>query len=183
MDNQSYTCLGKEDREMKYCKYCGKELADNAEICMGCGCQTEQATQQSTKARGKGLSKKSLLLIIISVIAVIGLIVGAKVLKDQRKKQQVIQQLVGETFTYEEYNYYSYNIKRLTFIDEDSADYYYLYSSIDASQEYTRDYKVEIDGDDVYVVHFIDRFKVIFDANGNVEALYDEVLNEEYEKD
>ncbi len=27
---------------MKYCTYCGKEIADEAVICLGCGCKTER---------------------------------------------------------------------------------------------------------------------------------------------
>ena len=28
---------------MKFCTYCGKEIADEAVICLGCGCKTQKA--------------------------------------------------------------------------------------------------------------------------------------------
>ena len=66
---------------MKYCRSCGKELADEAVICTGCGCATDEYyTQQqpsnSTPKSGE-LSTMALLGFIFSFIScLVGLILS-----------------------------------------------------------------------------------------------------------
>lgn len=59
---------------MKYCTKCGKELLDDAVICMGCGCMTDDciaAGKGSDNALVKKLSEK------IYTDAIIWLVIGA----------------------------------------------------------------------------------------------------------
>ena len=50
---------------MKYCAHCGKELLDEAEICMGCGCKTTETSAPALQLKtNRGLLKYILLNII-----------------------------------------------------------------------------------------------------------------------
>ena len=33
---------------MKFCSHCGKEIADEAVVCVGCGCSTENVKRQES---------------------------------------------------------------------------------------------------------------------------------------
>ena len=64
---------------MKYCRTCGKELADDAVLCTGCGCATDEyyAQQQSTAKRSDSMSTMALLGFIFSFISsLVGLILS-----------------------------------------------------------------------------------------------------------
>ncbi len=64
---------------MKYCKSCGKELADEAVLCTGCGCATDEYySQQQTPAKnGDNMSMMALLGFIFSFFSsLVGLILS-----------------------------------------------------------------------------------------------------------
>lgn len=63
---------------MKYCKSCGKELADDAVLCTGCGCGTDEYYNQQTTAKKKDeMSMMALLGFIFSFInCIVGLILS-----------------------------------------------------------------------------------------------------------
>ncbi len=64
---------------MKYCKSCGKELADEAVLCTGCGCATDEfySQQQPAQKNGDNMSMMALLGFIFSFISsLIGLILS-----------------------------------------------------------------------------------------------------------
>ena len=64
---------------MKDCKSCGKELADEAVICTGCGCATDEyyAQQQPVSKSGDSMSTMALLGFIFSFIqSLVGLILS-----------------------------------------------------------------------------------------------------------
>ena len=54
---------------MKFCKHCGKELVDEAVVCTGCGCSTDD-TDATNKASGKasGLSTAAKIFMIIGTV-------------------------------------------------------------------------------------------------------------------
>lgn len=63
---------------MKYCKSCGKELADDAVICTGCGCATDDYyAKQSPAKKSDEMSTMALLGFIFSFISpIVGLILS-----------------------------------------------------------------------------------------------------------
>ncbi len=62
---------------MKYCRYCGKELLNEAAICPGCGCPAEdQSTPAFTPAPQKEKKKISKKVIILASVGAFILILG-----------------------------------------------------------------------------------------------------------
>lgn len=63
---------------MKYCKSCGKELADDAVLCTGCGCATDEFYAQQPTAKKSGeMSTMALLGFIFSFLnCIVGLILS-----------------------------------------------------------------------------------------------------------
>ena len=63
---------------MKYCSKCGKELLDEAVICMGCGCQVSGAPvaykQAGEKVESSALATSAIVLAFL--MPLIGLILG-----------------------------------------------------------------------------------------------------------
>lgn len=176
---------------MKYCTHCGNALDDNAQICMSCGCPVENAAVPSafspapTPVAKKDfltkLTTKHWIIIAVSIVVLIGLIVGGIFLGREIKKQEIIKLLDGKTFTYSESYYSGFTIKRIKFISKNKADYYYYYSGIDVENEFTRKYKVEFDGNNAYVQFPSDKYYIEFDKYGNIDYLYDPVYDEKYE--
>lgn len=63
---------------MAFCRYCGKEIDDNAEICLGCGCKVESNNSKNTpkpltEAEKK---KKKLLTIFVPILVAVVLLAG-----------------------------------------------------------------------------------------------------------
>lgn len=175
---------------MKYCQHCGKELADEAQICMGCGCPSVASRQQITPAPPKKKpSKKKILLITVSVVLLLALAVGGYLLYDHWRTQAVIDQLVGHTFRYEEaITYYSgtynYNLERLTFLnDEEVNKYYYYYTSgtDPLTNDYDTTYTIDFSDGRTYVNIFVDSYEVIYDDYGNIEALVHVVTEDKFD--
>ena len=53
---------------MKFCSKCGKELADEAVICVGCGCEVQQEKQAPSNNKPSGLQVAAKVLMIISTV-------------------------------------------------------------------------------------------------------------------
>lgn len=176
---------------MKYCTHCGNALDDNAQICTSCGCPVENAAVPSAFSPAPPpVAKKDFLtklttihwiIIAVSIVALIGLIVGGIFLGREIKKQQIIDELVGRTFTYKEYGTYNLTIQKLTFIDTLKADYYYSSSILDTEMEFTRYYTVEFDGSNPYIVMGTDEYYIEFDRYGNIDSLHNAIDDETYE--
>lgn len=176
---------------MKYCTHCGNALDDSAQICMSCGCPVDNTTFPTAisptsapvarKAVTTKLTKKHWIIITVSVVALIGLINGGIFLGRYIKKQQILDELIGRTFTYKEYGTYNLTVQRITFIDTEKADYYYSASILDTEMELTRYYTVEFDGGDPYIVMGTDEFYIEFDRHGNIDSLHNSIDDETYE--
>lgn len=65
---------------MKYCLKCGKELADEAVVCMGCGCavvENEESLQANEFSALKSRSKIKMIWIVLGAVALLLGIVAA----------------------------------------------------------------------------------------------------------
>lgn len=57
---------------MKFCEKCGKELADDAVVCMGCGCAVVPVVESVTEVpKGPFHSKKSVIATVLGGIGVV----------------------------------------------------------------------------------------------------------------
>lgn len=65
-----------------YCKYCGKEIDDNADVCIHCGRSTRNTTQVSEQNNSSGESKTGVGALLGFFLGIIGLIVGLLLYKD-----------------------------------------------------------------------------------------------------
>lgn len=176
---------------MKYCTHCGNALDDNAQICMSCGCPVENAAVPSAFSPAPApvakkdfltkLTTKHWIIIAVSIVVLIGLIVGGIFLGREIKKQEIIKLLDGKTFTYSSYDYFGFDIKRLTFVNDREAEYYYYYSCIDEEDGFTWDYKIKFEGKNPYVDRYGTKYYIEFDKYGNIDYLYDPVYDEKYE--
>ena len=61
---------------MKYCTHCGKELLDEAVICMGCGCATGYPPQQNVNSQPKFNLYVDVLSQRLKINAIIWLVIG-----------------------------------------------------------------------------------------------------------
>lgn len=52
---------------MKYCTHCGKEIPDEAEICIHCGCRVSPKKANSSSGSSKVLSTIALVLMILAI--------------------------------------------------------------------------------------------------------------------
>lgn len=59
---------------MAFCSKCGKEIDDEAIICVHCGCPVTSQSSQETKAETQGLSDKQKKIIAFAVVILAGLL-------------------------------------------------------------------------------------------------------------
>ena len=72
-----------------FCRYCGKEIRDQAIVCAGCGRPVEQSPSTSKKPGAKWPFSTLLLLMAMSVVfPPIGLMFGLLGYRDEHKKVQ-----------------------------------------------------------------------------------------------
>lgn len=176
---------------MKYCTHCGNALDDNAQICMSCGCPVENTAVPSAfspapppVAKKDFLTKlttKHWIIIAVSIVVLIGLIVGGIFLGREIKKQQIIDELIGRTFTYKEYGTYNLSIRKLSFKDNVLVDYYHAESILDTEMEFTRYYTIKFDGNDPYILIGSDIYYIEYDRHGNIDSLHNSIDDETYE--
>lgn len=92
---------------MKFCTKCGKKLADEAEVCMGCGCRTEDsAARAETDGLLKTLSERihidSVIWIVIGAIqiltgyfCIVGILNIVSAVKDMKYSKEVLENPSG----------------------------------------------------------------------------------------
>lgn len=56
---------------MKYCSKCGKELFDDAVICVGCGCEIKAIRKSSAKSVSTFVRKKKKWIVVLTVVFLI----------------------------------------------------------------------------------------------------------------
>ena len=181
---------------MKFCQKCGKELFDEAVICVGCGCPVgnmpvTQTISPEEQERINQQRKKNLKILGIIATAVVCVVVfvsfAATFIGQELKKQDIITQISGEKFECNEDTSYSISRKTLTFDDEGNCEYssYYYGITMDDPMDFKFDwtYKIEFKNNSYYVIlSNDDKYKVKMD-DGQVIALYDTEYRETYERD
>ena len=68
--------------EKMFCKYCGKEIADNADVCIYCGRSTGKNTHVSAQNYSSGESKTGIGVLLGLILGLIGLVIGLLLYKD-----------------------------------------------------------------------------------------------------
>lgn len=94
---------------MKYCSKCGKELMDEAVICVGCGCKIEDgkgipkiSASEEAKPRTAvtlgiiGIVFAWLFALVGHVVSIIGIVVGIKEYKETEKMTGLVLSIIGE---------------------------------------------------------------------------------------
>lgn len=91
----------------KFCTHCGKEVNDNAIVCIHCGCAIS-AGNSSISTESKSKSQISLILGIIGIVSawlfalvghitsIIGIVLGIKEYKETNRMTGLILSIIGE---------------------------------------------------------------------------------------
>lgn len=168
---------------MKFCAKCGNELADDAQICMNCGCAVGVPKSNAVTPKAKKLSgKKKTVLIIITAVLAVALLVGVYFLVNYIRAVDVVNDLSGESFMYRDSDYFGYTRKEVVFDENGELTYSYYYSNIDAGGEYGLDYQVKFKNNMIILeAGLVNEFEVRYDKYGRVEGLYDITYSELYE--
>lgn len=173
---------------MKFCEKCGSELADEAQLCMNCGCPVTGNDKKMPQKATKKMSKKTVWTIVIAAVAAIALIVGGLVVVNHMRVQEVVEQLAGKSFTYENGNItaagsYFYSKTTLTF-DENGVltkSTYRINPAVPEGESYKRtpDYRIRFK-DDMTVLEVEGyEFEVCY-AYGEITSLYDMLFEDTY---
>ncbi len=164
---------------MKFCEKCGKELLDEATVCVGCGCAVDEQPSQAVNVAPSPLKKlelKQIILIAVAAVVLIGAVVGVIVLKNNGKKKEISEALEGNRYS-NMGDWYT----RLSFKEDYKCDWYRYYLYIDNELEYTKDYTIEIRGKDIYVIVGDTKYEVRMDKDGDIDALVDEETGDVYD--
>lgn len=93
---------------MKFCSKCGKEIMDDAVICMNCGCAVDETLNTISEYQAPKKVSVSLILGIIGIVcawliaivghitSIIGIILGIKEYKSTSKMSGLILSIIGE---------------------------------------------------------------------------------------
>lgn len=94
-----------------FCSKCGKEIADEAVICTGCGCAVNNSSINktvSTSAKTEKKTSTSLILGIVGIVfawlfalvghitSIIGIVLGIKEYKETEKMTGLVLSIIGE---------------------------------------------------------------------------------------
>lgn len=93
-----------------YCSTCGKEINDDAVVCVGCGCLVQKASQskKTPQTNTENKTQTALILGIVGIIfawifalvghiaSIIGIVIGIKEYKETNKMTGLVLSIVGE---------------------------------------------------------------------------------------
>lgn len=60
---------------MKHCAHCGKELLDEAVVCVGCGCPVNSKETENPQKKSTSKTNKKVWMIVLSVLFVVSVLV------------------------------------------------------------------------------------------------------------
>lgn len=167
---------------MKFCSKCGKEIAEDALVCPGCGCETENVEGSKTAKDKKRMSKKKIILTIICLVSLAAVIVAGLLVRNSIRIKQVKEDLAGNTFYLSELSYYSYTTKEYAFDFAANCTYSYYYSNVmDEEKSYEKDYEIEFKNGKVFLVFLADTLEVQYNDYGEIKQLYDINTDEIYD--
>ena len=113
---------------MKYCSKCGKELADEAVICVGCGCPVKTTCKSSPKRVSTFIKKKKQWIIVLTAAFLIfgaaaTAIITSRDFKKTRAEKNLLETVerVSTWHTYAEKKQLQKEIDKL---DEELLSYY-----------------------------------------------------------
>lgn len=180
---------------MKYCRNCGKELLDEAVVCIGCGCPIQvDAENNSGKVldeveiqKRKTKNKKTVIIVSAGICVAIALLFASISIVNSFKTNKTIEELSGEKFEYNGDTSYSIKRDSYTFDDEGNCeDYSYYYGiTMDDPMEFTFNwtYKIEFKKNSAYVIlSNDDKLKIKYDEDGEIIGLYDSEERVTYER-
>ena len=167
---------------MQFCTKCGNELADDAKICMNCGCAVAVQKSDSAAKANKISSKKKIILIIIAAVLTVALSIGVYYLVSYIRVINVVNDLAGEVFTYYESTINRNVIKAMDFDNKGNLTYSYYYSNVmDTPSEYTRAYKIKFKGSMIFLEANLDEFEIQYNKYGKIVGIYDINYGELYD--
>lgn len=170
---------------MKFCEKCGNKIADEAEVCLNCGCATG-VQKYNVVAKMRNPKKKIVLLVSATVLAA-ALLVGVYFLINHFRVRSVVEDLSGRTFSYFDETIfpfsgeYSYSKKELAFDYNGDLTYSYYHSLIDAGDEYERDYQIRFRDGMIVLVAGIDEYEILYDKYDRIKGIYDYSYDELFE--
>lgn len=91
----------------KYCVHCGKEVIENAVVCIHCGCaisanNTPSATEHKKKAQASsilgviGIVFAWVFALVGHITSIIGIILGIKEYKESNQMSGLVLSIIGE---------------------------------------------------------------------------------------
>ena len=158
---------------MKYCTRCGKEHAEDALICPGCGCETNSCERTDSKKEKRRMNKKQIILTVIGVVSLVAVIVAGVFVWNRVQIERVKDDLSGNTYTCYKSSYYSYTYEEYKFDLASNCTFSYYYSHMDKERSYEKDYKIEIKNGKVFLVFLTDVLEVQYNDYGEIKQLYD----------
>lgn len=180
---------------MKFCEKCGKELLDEAVVCVGCGCpvQADEGINLNKELdefeiqRRKKKTKRTIIIVSAVVCIAVALFFVSISIVNSFKSNKIIKELSGEKFEYNGDTSYSIDRDSYTFDDEGNCeDYSYFYGiTMDDPMEFTFNwtYKIEFKKNSAYVVLSNgDKLKIKYDEEGEIIGLYDSEERKTYER-
>lgn len=181
---------------MKFCKKCGRELLDEAVVCVGCGCAVSEEEKNNfnkeldqVEIQKRIRKNKRVFFTVSSVTIIIALLIMISIpIVNLVKTNRIIKELYGETFECNQVASYSVEREgRYTFDDEGNCEYYSYnyYLKNDEVMEYTLNYTYEIEfknGSAYVVLDNDDKFKIKYDEDGKITSLYDTGERKTYER-
>lgn len=175
---------------MKYCSKCGKKIMDEAVLCVHCNQFVEsQRTDKVPAKNKKRITTKTIIFIVLAAILLIGATTGGFLIWDYTRKEAVKEELKGKLFVYYDQGFTFSQYNQMSFDENGVLTVYSLYSYVSGDEDdrefkYKDDYNIVFKDDKV----FLDRgdsnaerlYEVIYNAYGNIVALYDTKFNHKY---
>ena len=180
---------------MKFCSKCGKELFDEAVICVGCGCPVQigvgtnfnKEIDEAEIQKRKKNSKRIIIIVTAVICVLVALLFASVTVVNSFKSNIIIEELSGEKFECNEDTSYSIDRDSYAFDDEGNCVHnsYYYGITMDNPLEFTFDctYEIQFMNNSAYVLLSNDKkFKIKYGEEGEIISLYDFVERKTYER-